>query len=71
MVIKSKAMTGAERTAKSNAKRKAAGLIQIKIWVADPRNEVSALNGVKTEADKVRAYASKQPKTKALLESIE
>jgi len=50
--------TPAERTKKSVKKRKDAGLIQIKVWV-DPE-----------EADAVRKYAARKPKTKAILKGL-
>ena len=51
---KIKALTGAARVARSVRLRKNAGLIQAKVWVHPD------------EADAVRAYAGKKPKTKAI-----
>ena len=53
-VKKQKAKTSAERTQKSVQKKKDAGLIHAKVWVHPD------------EAAKVRAYAAKQPLTKAI-----
>ena len=51
------ALTGAQRQARSVKRKKAAGMIQAKVWVHPD------------EAAKVRAYAAKQPKTKAALKN--
>ncbi|MCH9712690.1 MAG: hypothetical protein K0U20_08720 [Proteobacteria bacterium] len=53
-----KAMTGAERVARSVKRRKDVGLIQAKVWVHPD------------EADAVRNYAGKKPQTKAALASL-
>ena len=53
----------AKSTRRNVAKYRNAGLRQIKVWVAD---ETSAPGYIVTEADKVRAYAAKQPKTKVI-----
>lgn len=66
-MAKAKAVPGNKRTQKSVQKRKDAGLIQIKIWVAD---ETTAPTIVVTEADRVRAYVAKLPKTKAILKTL-
>jgi len=59
-------LTSAETTARSVQKKKDAGMIQIKVWVRDPKLEPEA---VTTEADKVRAYAKKLPLTKKCLKN--
>ena len=53
-VKKTQAVPGNKRTQKSVQKKRDAGLIQAKVWVHPD------------EADKVRAYAAKQPLTKAI-----
>jgi len=53
-----KALTGAQRQARSVQRRKDAGLIQAKVWVHPD------------EAAAVRAYAAKKPKTKAALKNV-
>ena len=68
MAAKKKAVPGNKRTQKSVQRRKDAGLIQIKVWVKDQTDEPAI---VVTEADKVRAYAAKQPLTKAVLKDLE
>ena len=60
-----KPMTGAERVRRSNDKKKDAGLMPIKVWVVDQRSD--DLDGVKSEANRVRNYAANQPLTKSLL----
>lgn len=54
MAVKKKPVSGADRTRNSVKRKKDAGLIQAKVWVHPD------------EAAKVRAYAAKQPKTKAI-----
>jgi len=62
-------MTGAERLKRSNDKKKDAKLMQIKVWVIDQRGE--NLNGVRSEANRVRDYAAKQPLTKLILTTLQ
>ena len=66
MSNKQQPLSGAERNRNYEQKRKDAGLVQIKVWVKDPKLEPGV---EKTEADKVRAYAAKQPKTKQCLKN--
>jgi len=66
---KTKPVPGAKRTQGTHERKIAAGLRLIKIYVADQTptpGDTSILNG-KTEADRIRAYAAKQPETKKLL----
>ena len=63
-----KAQTGAERLRKSNDKKKAAKLRQISVWVVDQRGV--NLHDEKSEADRIRDYAAKQPVTKAILKTL-
>ena len=53
--------TSAERTKRSVAKFQDAGLKQIKVWVAKDAPE---------EAEAVRKYAARKPKTKAILDKL-
>ena len=62
------AMTGAQRVKRANDKKKEAGLMQIKVWVIDQRGD--DLNGVKSEAERVRNYAANQPLTKISLSTL-
>ena len=53
--------TPAERTKKSVKKYKDAKLKQIKVWVAEEAPE---------EAEAIRKYAARKPKTKAILKEL-
>lgn len=58
-IKKTKPLSDADRTKRSNQRRKDAGLIHGKVWMHPD------------EAAKVRAYAAKQPKTKAILSMLD
>ena len=68
MSTKKTPMTGAERVKRANNKKRATGLMQIKVWVIDQRGD--DLDGVKSEADRVRDYAANQPLTKIISGSL-
>ena len=57
----------AKSTRKNVEKYRNAGLRQIKVWVTD---ETIAPDYIVTEADRIRAYAAKLPKTKAILKDL-
>ena len=61
--IKRRPVPGAKRVSKAHERKIAAGLRLIKIYVADEE----PVEGVKTEADRIRAYAAKQSETKKRL----
>ena len=60
MATKKQPIPGAKRTQGTHERKIAAGLRLIKMYVADE-------DGVKTDADRIRAYAAKQPETKKRL----
>ena len=55
----------AKSTRKSVQKRTSADLRQIKVWIAGKKSDPEGV-----EADKVRGYAAKQPKTKTILAEL-
>ena len=62
-MVKKKPVPGAKRTQGTHERKIDAGLRLIKIYVADEE----PVEGVKLEADRIRAYAAKQPETKKRL----
>lgn len=67
---KKKRSQAAINTARSKDKYKDAGLYQIKVWVANEVEAKKANPTLVTEADKVRASAAKQPKTKSIFRRL-
>lgn len=53
-----KPLTASQRVKRSNQRKRDAGLINPRVWMHPD------------DAGKVRAYAAKQPKTKAILKSL-
>lgn len=65
-----KRSAAAIKTERSKNRYKSAGLYQIKVWVVNEIEAKKANPDLVTEADRVRACAAKQPKTKSIFRRL-